>query len=803
MKHISFFAFTVALFAAVTTSCSSHKEVVVSQIVAQPLINSKVERIVDSIYNSMTMEERTAQLCGIRSRHLVEDGKFSIEKCRELIPNGIGHISQVACVQDWTPEELRDFSKQLQHYLMTETPSKIPAIIHEEAITGYSTKGATTYPQQIGVACSWNPRLLLQKCRYTAESMRATGTTFALSPMVDIVRSQHFNRGEESYGEDSYLSAAMGCAFVRGLQGKNLRTGVAATTKHFLGYGGGSLLSQKEILEEIITPHEAAIKIAGVKSIMPGYHSYNGESAITNNYFLSELLRDYMEFDGIVISDYQSITIGRNNVSDKTAYYHERATKAINAGADLELSTGRSFYTLPYLIESGKVSEERFKEAVKLNLAMKVRLGLLDKDAKLYEEGVIDLDKPEYRKVAYDLAAQSIVLLKNNGILPLKTQTPNVALVGPNANTFWSMFGDYTYQALYAFFEYGGDKITGLNPKVYTLKEGLDSRLSKDFKVAYQRGCDWDETKEAKTNHGGGDPRIDKIANLVEMLGRTSDPTSWSKAIELAENSDVIIAAVGENPTLCGEGRIRKGIRLPGNQEKFVEELIATGLPVVLVMFGGRAQVLSKYISDGCAAIVQAWYPGEEGGNALADILAGNVNPSAKLATSYPATESKEPLSYTYGEDKQGLVLYPFGYGLSYTTYDYNFVTGKKCSAHITKDMVEYTFKLTNSGEVDGTEIVQLYISSKDKNIDIKPMQLKGFRRIDLKAGESHEITFRFSPKLLSFYENGNWTVAPGEYQIKIGASSSDIRLESTLTLKGEKFVAPKRDIFFSGVLIE
>ncbi len=810
---VATFGLAMALFGAV--GCAERS----TQVVDNALSNDKIDRVVDELYDSMSQDERAAQLSGVRPTLITVDGVISRELCREVIPYGIGHVCQFACTQDIPAEKLRDFVADLQSYLMEETRAGIPAIFHEEAITGFSTKGATTYPQQIGVACTWNPDLVEKKSEYTRESMRSVGSTFALSPMVDVVRSQHFNRGEESYGEDGYLASAMAKSFVSGLQGDDLSTGVAATTKHFLGYGGGVNLPMKEVVEEIVMPHEVAIRVAGSKSLMPGYHSFRNETAVTNTFFLQDVLRDYLEFDGIVVSDYFAISTKGKAKSlglSLPEHFQNRAVESMNAGADLELCDPECFPLLPQLIEKGLVSQERFEEAVKQNLRLKARLGLLDKNPKLYDEGEINLDKDEYRKLAYDLAAQSMVLLKNSGVLPIVgSDVKSIALVGPNANTAWAMFGDYTYQAHHAFFQ--SKPVDTSTPKVYTFKEGLEQAFGSQVKINYERGCDWDSSIMAASDMGG-DERLEasKLDKLVEILRNESDPMDWDKAMEYASNSDVVIAAVGETAALCGEGRARVGIRLPGEQERFVEELIDCGSPVVVVVFGGRAQVLSQKILDGATAIIQAWYPGQMGGLAIADIVSGSVNPSGKLCTSYPATEGRKALCYNYGEEvMDGLVEFPFGYGLSYTTYEYTDLKATNI-ADINEDTIEVSFNIANIGSYDGEEIVQLYVSPTAENsANFKPIQLKGFERVALRAGERRRVTFTLSPQLISYYDmdlkcdeaegewNGTWRVTPGEYTIKIGSSSSTIELEAPLKLVGSESQLRRREFFFSESKVE
>jgi len=750
----------------------------------KPFTNSEIEKLVDSVYQKMTLEEKVAQLYGIRPTDVMENGKFSVEKCKSLIPNGIGHICQYACGVDMGPNELRDFVRDLQNFLITQTPSGIPAIFHEEAITGVAAKGATIYPQQLGVACTWNSELAQLKTEQTAVAMRAIGGSLALSPMVDIIRTAHWPRIEESYGEDSYLSAAMGVAFAKGLQKNGLSKGVAVCSKHFLGYGGGSSLTWKEIYEEVLMPHEAMMHEAGSKVVMTSYGRFRTEQAVSSDTLLRLILRKYLQFDGIVVSDYGAVGHDANNEE----LYKQRAVEAINAGNDLEFPSKLCYRYLPQAIKEGLVTEQRFEEAVKRALTLKANLGMLSKNSKLFEEGNLELDKPEYRKTAYELACQSIVMLKNDGILPLSGKNKKLALVGPNANTYWCMLGDYTYQSMWAF--WWGGKVDPNNPKIVGVREALLNKLDKNMILGYERGCDWSAISESSIAREG-DPRTKR---LKMMLMETSDSTNWQNAITLAQESDVIIAAVGENPTLCGEARERKGIRLPGDQERFVKELIATGKPVVLVMFGGRPQVIDE-VEKGCAAILQAWYPGEEGGNAVTDILLGNVNPSGKLCVSYPKTEAKEQYCYNNGIVSEN-VAYPFGFGLSYTNFEYSKIA-TSATAKTTDESIEVSCDIRNTGTKEGIEIVQLYVSPK-ANQPLKPIQLKGFNRVDLKAGESKTITFKVSPQQLAYYSNNVWAIDAGDYEFKIGSSSADIRLNAPVKLVGNTVKMERRTELFS-----
>ncbi|MDO6761281.1 glycoside hydrolase family 3 N-terminal domain-containing protein [Tamlana sp. 2_MG-2023] len=752
-----------------------------------PEIGARVADLMDK----MTLEEKLAQIVGTRLNQLLVDGKVSLEKCREIIPNGMGHFCQFSSGLTVTPEELRDIVRDVQHYLTTETRLKIPAIFHEEAITGFATQGATTFPQQIGVGCSWNPELVKNNARSTAVNMRAAGATFALSPMLDLSRTAHWNRLEESYGEDAYLTSRMGVAFVKGLQGTDFKTGVAATVKHFAGYGTFNN-SEKELYEEYLMPHEASIKVAGAKSVMPSYGTYKALPVVASPTMLDQMLRKEIGFDGLVISDYFAVSKTYKGYKQAPSEMIAGAM-AINAGVDIELSSPRAYPLLPEALEKGHVSMETINQAVKRSLIMKAKLGLLDENPVIGKDGVLDFDPPENRELAYKTASQSIVLLKNNGILPLSKEVNKIALVGPNAATVQGLLGDYTYQSMISFWH--STEFDPTNPKLVTLKEGLERKLGDQVAILHERGCDWSAPLESKVDNSGlGDDRLSKL-KMMSIKGLPQP--DLQNALKIATESDVVIAAMGENLYLCGEGRERKGIRLPGEQEAFVEQLIATGKPVILVLFGGRQQLVSKF-EDKCAAILQAWFPGEEGGNAVADIIVGEVNPSSKLCVTYPKTESRAEINYKNGYEDETLVQYPFGYGLSYTKFEYSNLK-MKTSAKLIADRFSIAFNLKNTGDRDGTEIVQLYVSPVDKNSTMKPIQLKGFQRVALAKGEEKIVIFKVSPEQLVQYENAKWLVESGAYQFKIGASSTDIRLSGTIHLEGEDLILKNgRRIFFS-----
>ncbi len=749
-----------------------------------------METKIDELYAKMTQGERIAQLRSCYMDDLfAPDGKLDTVKCRELIPDGIGQFSQFASQKMMDANTLRDRVAAVQDWIKENTPNGIPVMPHEEVLSGVNTSGSTIYPQQIGQACSFNTELAELKTLQTGTALRKIGGTLSLSPMVDVCRTPSFNRLEESYGEDSYLSAAMGVAFVKGLQQGDLRKGVGACAKHYLGYGGGGDAGEKELMEEILLPHEAMIRLAGCDVVMPGYHAFKGTNCVANGEILRDILRGYVGFDGMVVSDYTAI----DQLPDLSTQ-EEKAAAALNGGNDVDLPFGANYARLQEALDKGLVKEEVFEKAVKNVLRHKFRTGLFDDDAHLYSKEKIVLDTPEERQTAYDIASQSVILLENNGILPLK-ENSNILLTGPNANTMWAMCGDYTYPAMAYFWKMVTDSLD--NPHVVPLLEGMKNRRPEGVNVTYSRGCDW--TEEVETRYSAsGDARAWEY-KLLHRKVDSGEKADKAEALRLAKDADVIVAAVGENVMLSGENRDRQGLKLPGKQQQFVEELIATGKPVVLVVFGGRAQVISE-IAPRCAAVIQAWYPGEEGGNAVADILYGKISPSAKLSVSYPNTEIYEPICYNYSEGKDPRVAWEFGYGKSYTTFDYKNLTVEP-EIPTGSESVEISFDVTNTGNMKGDEIAQIYLSPKGDNQNIRPIQLQGFARVSLNPGETKKVKVKLFTEQFGYYSNSGkrqWNIESGDFIVKIGASSQDIRLRSDVSLKGAKVEKPLREHYLS-----
>jgi beta-glucosidase len=362
----------------------------------------------------------------------------------------------------------------------------------------------------------------------------------------------------------------------------------------------------------------------------------------------------------------------------------------------------------------------------------------------------------------------------------------NVLLTGPNANSMWAMCGDYSFPAMTYFWKMNMEDLE--HPEVVTLFEGMTANKPEGVNLMYSRGCDWTEVVETKYAELG-DERAWETALLHRKVD-AGEKIDKAEAMAMAKKSDVM---------LCGENRDRQGLRLPGKQEEYIKELLATGKPVVLIVFGGRAQVISG-IAEQCAAVIQAWYPGEEGGKAVADILYGKISPSAKLSVSYPKEEVYEPICYNYATEKDSRVQWPFGYGLSYTTFEYQ---NMKADAEVatSAESVNVSFDVKNSGKMAADEIVQIYLSPTGNNQQIRPIQLQGFARVSLQPGETKTVKVKLYTEQFGYYsnqDNRQWNIAPGQFIVKIGASSTDIRLQQTVTLKGDAVIKPLRDHYFS-----
>ncbi len=614
---------------------------------------------VDAMLAKMTLEEKSAQICSVPITGLLDGRVVSEARMEALLAGGIGEISRVGGDTDLEPFEVQAATRAVQEFLRKRTRLGIGAIVHEECLAGYMTRNATVFPQALGMATTWNVDLIREAATSIGALMRGVGVHQGLSPLLDVAREPRWGRIEESFGEDTYLVAAMGSAYVRGLQG-DLKSGVMATGKHFVGYaipeGGRNIasvrLGPRELRDVYLYPFEAAVKTAGLASVMNGYHEIDGVPATVDRSLLTGVLREEWGFDGVVVSDYSSIEmlVGWHRMAaDQT----EAARACLAAGVDVELND-IACYGRPLVegVRRGRIPEALVDRAVRRVLAMKERLGILAAGSAGGRKATVAMfDSPENRVLSRRVAEESICLLKNeNGILPLKT-AESIAVIGPNADSKDALLGDYTYMASMNYWRKAPKDYNAV--RLVTVLDGVKARAGEGVRVAYAKGCE--------------------VADASKDL--------FEQAVEAAAASDVIIAVMGENGFLyTGEHRDRDDLGLLGVQEELVAALASTGVPVVLVLLNGRPLALGN-VDKYCAAVVEAWYPGEEGGHAVASVLFGDVSPSGRLPVSFPENVGQIPVHYSrkplpyrgyVPAMAKGEPRYAFGSGLTYTTFAYS-----------------------------------------------------------------------------------------------------------------------------------
>ncbi|HEX2622888.1 MAG TPA: glycoside hydrolase family 3 N-terminal domain-containing protein, partial [Phototrophicaceae bacterium] len=649
------------------------------QTIYQDATRSVAERV-DDLLAQMTLDEKIAQLGSYWVYELLDKVTFSPDKAQKLLHNGIGHITRVGGASNVLPLEIATIGNHIQRFLREHTRLGIPAVIHEECCSGFMARGATVFPQAIGVASTWEPELVEAMADVIRAQMRSVGAHHALSPVLDVARDARWGRVEETFGEDPYLVARLGSAYIQGLQGDDFKRGIVATAKHFVGYGmseGGMNwapphLGWREMREVYLFPFEAAVREARLASIMNGYHEIDGVPCGSSEELLTRILRDEWGFDGTVVSDYFAVTMLKE-------YHHVARTKsqaaemALKAGMDVELPFTDCYGDpLREAINQGKVSEALIDVSVRRVLEQKFALGLFENP--FVDTGKVNFDTPAERQLAREIAQKSIVLLKNeNKFLPLDKSLKSIAVIGPNAHNIRNLFGDYAFPAHMetllelrtqnnVFNQPLPDDIKSSDDFIsaITVLNALKDRVSPDTRIQYARGCDVIE------------PSTDGFA----------------EAVEVAKQAQVAIVVVGDKAGLTdsctsGEARDRADLGLPGVQEQLVRAVYETGTPIVLVLINGRPVSLD-WIAESVPAILETWFPAEEGANAIADVLFGDVNPGGKLPITFPRTVGQVPIFYGHRPSggrshwKEDYVetsvkpLYPFGYGLSYTRFEFS-----------------------------------------------------------------------------------------------------------------------------------
>ncbi|MCK6625051.1 MAG: glycoside hydrolase family 3 C-terminal domain-containing protein [Anaerolineae bacterium] len=769
------------------------------------------ERVNDLLLR-MTLTEKIAQLGSIWVFEVLQDMKFSQAKAHKLFANGLGQVTRIGGASSLDPTAGAELANTIQKYLRENTRLGIPAIVHEECCSGYMARNATCFPQIIGVASTWEPELVEAMAAVVRTQMRAAGAQQGLSPVLDVTRDPRWGRTEETFGEDPYLVARMGVSFVHGLQGKNWQEGVIATAKHFVGYGmseGGMNwapphLPPRELREVYLLPFEAAVKEARLASVMNGYHELDGVPCGASKELLTHILRDEWGFDGIVVSDYFAIN-QLMSYHQIAASKSEAAAMALEAGIDVELPNTDCYADpLRQAVESGTLDEAILNQAVSRVLRLKFQLGLFENPYVDVEKTRTVFDTPEQRRLAYEIAQKSIVLLKNkDNLLPLDQKLNSIAVIGPNADNVRHLIGDYAYpchiESLAEMHRAGRnifnmpipDKIEMVDNfvPIISILAGIKNKVSPETKVYYAQGCD--------------------------VLGESQ--AGFAEAIAAAQKAEVAILVVGDKAGLTrdcttGESRDRADLNLPGVQQALVEAIVAIGKPVVVVLVNGRPLTLPWLVTH-VPAILEAWLPGEEGAAAVADVLFGDYNPGGKLPISFPRTVGQIPVYYGHkvsggrshwqGDyvDVSAKPLFPFGFGLSYTCFRLENLRLDRSTCQA-GDEVQISVNLANVGSRAGSEVVQLYVRDPVASVTQPVKSLKGFKRVSLEVGEQRTVTFTLAVNQLGFYNREmKYVVEPGAIEVMVGTSSDDLPLTATLHITGAATLGEKKQ-FFSQVTV-
>jgi beta-glucosidase len=752
---------------------------------------ASVEERVEDLLTHMTLIEKIAQLGSAWVFQLAVHTDITND-ARSLMADGLGQVTRISGASTLSSAEAAALANEIQRFLLEETRLGIPAVVHEEVCAGLMSRGATVFPQPIGLACSWDPSLVEQMAEVVRKEMRAVGAQQGLSPVLDVCRDPRWGRMEETFGEDQHLVAMFGNAFVRGLQGDDFATGVVATAKHFVGYGasdGGlnwapARLPERELHDVYLHPFEAAVG-QGLRSLMNAYHELDGMPCGADRDLLTGLLRETWGFDGYVVSDYFAVR--------QLESYHRLASNATDAarmalssGLDVELPATDCYgRALVEAVETGAIALSDLDTSVRRVLRTKFELGLFEQPFVDVEHAASVVGSASHRELAKQLARASIVLLRNDGCLPLASHAGSIAVIGPNAHEARHLFGDYSYMA-----------------HVETLIESRDS--GGGFSMSIPEDLDLNvELGATRTVFDALQERFGTQARYALGCDVNTDRRSGiAEAVALAAGSDLAILVMGDKSGLTddctsGESRDRSSLDLPGVQEELVRAVLATGTPVVLVLVSGRP-CGSVSIHEQSAAVVAAWMPGQEGADAIADVLTGAHNPGAKLAVTFPRNVGQVPVFYRHklsggrshwkGDYADGPVapLYNFGHGLSYTRFT---VTPTACTpTQVSPDgTITVQAEVTNTGRVAGDEVVQLYIRDPRASLTRPVRELKSFARVSLEPGASRTVTFTLPVAQVGFHDRTmRYVVEPGEIEVHIGTSLTDLQRAGSFTIVGE-----------------
>ncbi|HEX2631125.1 MAG TPA: beta-glucosidase BglX [Chitinophagaceae bacterium] len=734
---------------------------------AQTSKDAKMNAFVSTLMKKMTLDEKIGQLNLPGSGDIVTGQASNSDIAKKIKEGKVGGLFNIKGV-----EKIRD----VQRVAVEETRLKIPLLFGMDVIHGYQT----TFPIPLGLSCTWDMNAVEQSARIAASEASADGICWTFSPMVDISKDPRWGRIAEGSGEDAYLGSQVAKAMVRGYQGNDLskENTIMACVKHYALYGASEAgrdynttdMSRVRMFNEYMSPYKAAVD-AGAGSVMASFNEVDGIPATANKYLMTDVLRKQWGFKGFVVTDYTGIN---EMIDHGMGDLQTVSALAMKAGIDMDMVGEGFLTTLKKSLKEKKITVQQIDNACRLILEAKYKLGLFD-DPYRYcniERSKTQVFTPSNREAARKIAAESFVLLKNNNsILPLK-KSGTIALIGPLADSKENMPGTWSVA-------------TDLS-KAISVRQGIQN-VAGNVKVLYAKGSNLD-----------ADSNYEKRAT---MFGRTiardnrSDAELLNEAIAIANQSDVIVAALGEASEMSGESSSRTDIEIPQLQQDLLAALVKTGKPVVLVLFTGRPLAL-PWEQQHVPAILNAWFGGSEAGNAIADVLFGDVNPSGKLTTTFPQNVGQVPIYYSHKNtgrplpegqwfskfrsnylDVSNEPLYPFGFGLSYTDFSYSDVTVSSASPKGNQKLTA-SVTVTNTGKTTGKEVVQLYIRDVVGSSTRPVKELKGFQKIELKAGESKTISFTITPEDLKFYNYDlKYDWEPGEFQIMIGGNSRDVKM--------------------------
>ncbi len=748
------------------------------------LIQPETERKVDRLIQQMSLEEKVSQM--IFAFYM--DNLFWVSPSENVatkhhIAQGLGIVG--IALNSEEPEVFAKAIQSFQDSLLRKSRHGIPALVYGEGLHGFFAKDATSFPQAIALSCTWNETLVQQCFDVTAREMRARGVTHAFSPNVDLGREPRWGRIEETFGEDPWLVGKMAQAAVRGLQGTGNEfldeNHVVATLKHFIAHSipesginkGPTMITERECRESFLLPYEMGIE-AGAATVMSTYNDIDGIPMTASKKYMNDILKDELGFNGFILSDYGSV--GMQITHHMVAENKKQAAKmSINAGLDVDLiSKLRCYPELVGLVQNGEVDESLINEAVRRILRIKFRMGLFEN----YKADLDNLEKNNHTKshqnLALKAAHESMVLLKNeNGFLPLdENKIKKLAVIGPNAEGIH--LGAYSHEPREGI----------------SVLEGMQIFSKGKFEVTYAKGCKYTETDGefwGDYNAKPGDPEEN-----IQLI---------AEAVEVANQADVLLVVVGGNETTAretwsiGDGYTHFGDRddldLMKPQKELIAALESTGKPMVVLLINGRPlSVPELKASNQVNALIEGWYLGEKTGHAVADVLFGKVNPSGKLSVTIPKSVGQLPVYYYHKPSKkldyifsEAEPLYPFGYGLSYTTFSYSNPVLSE-NEMVTDGNVTVSVNVTNTGDREGKEIVQLYIRDNFSSVTRPVKQLRGFKKINLKPGETKTVRFEIGKKELQFYDvTMNRVVEPGTFNIMVGPNSENLK-ETMLTVK-------------------